>query len=173
MVRPPGGTDDGGNIPTSLADLVFPQLGDYAGTLVAIAKNPKNFVLGALLSLLIGGVLDIFRYFVEGIRIVFLGDGLGYAEGQLIGIEDLFYIGWDIISGAFQPVGSAILGVVQTFQNTAVTVGTGLGIGAFPVSVALVVLMAVAAYRILMTSSRALIASVPVLGGVLEVLIYE
>lgn len=183
MVRPPGGTEDpedGGSInwgdiigtpsiPSSLSDIA-PDLAQYKDRIIAIAKNPRSFVLGAIFAAIFGFVLDIFYVFYNGMRIAFIGEGVGYTEGEAAGIEDLFYIGWDIISGAGEAVGEPIINLIDSFQVFTLDLATSAGIASFPLTVLVLFVVMGVTYVTLKRLGWATIAAIPIVGPMMEAL---
>lgn len=175
-----GGTtdDDSGwfDAADSLTDIGAGWLSDLKGNvdkLVTIANNPEGFVLGALLSLLVGGILGIFREIVEAGRILLVGTAVGYRPGELVGLEDIPIVLWRVVETPFELVGNSLLDAAAAPSNWAAGIAESAGIAAFPVTVGLYVLIAVITFELIRRSGRATIAAVPVVGTALEAFIYE
>lgn len=162
---------------TTWGDLALPDwlkgLRGVSDRLIAIAKNPEGFVLGALLSLLISGVLGLFKQIVEAFRILLVGSGVGYSPGELVGLEDLPLLAWSVIESPFSMVGDAILGAAAAPGTWAEGIAESMGIAAFPLTVGMYALIGIAVIELIRRSGRATIAAVPVLGTALEAFIYK
>ena len=81
-----GDGDDGGSFVEGWADLAVPDaiesLQSVSGQLVTIAKNPKNFILGTLLSAMVGAILDVWSFVIDDVvQPIFFGAGPGYEFG--------------------------------------------------------------------------------------------
>lgn len=159
---------EGAFLPEALQDLQ-----KWADELVKIAKNPKGFVIGTILSVVIGYVLELWNLVIDAVRLVLFGKAPGYSPGDLMGLEDVVWVLWNIVSSPFGAVGGSILGTIEGFRTTIEALATQLGIAAFPATVAFVIFLLVVATRVATKISRAGLASVPIIGPALEVLLYE
>lgn len=155
-------------IPQDLLDLK-----EWSDQLIKIAKNPKGFVIGTLLSVVLGGILEIWNLVIDGVRLVLFGSGPGYSDGEMMGLEDIIWLLWDILADPFEAVGEAILSTIEGFRSPIETLATELGVLSFPATVAFVVIVLVVATRIAKKLSRASLATIPVIGPALEVLLFK
>lgn len=95
-------------------------------TLKRFGRNPSAFVLGAVLSSILGGVEAVFVAILDSIQFVFVGDSASTTEGAL-GIVDIpMYIG-SLLTSSGRTVGTAFLDsvglVVSTMADTALSFG--------------------------------------------------
>ncbi|WP_158855600.1 hypothetical protein [Halorhabdus sp. CUG00001] len=153
------------------------DLKDYVGQLTRIARNPVGFVIGSILSVVVGWILEIWKLVVDGVQLVLVGSEPGYESSHTyLGLEDIPLLLWDLVASPFEDLGGLALGLFEDggiIPSTISSLATSLGPLAWPATVAAVVLTIVAAERIAMNASRASLAAIPVIGPALEVLLYE
>jgi len=138
--------------------------GSVLETLRRFGRNPIAFVLGAVLQALLGGVEAIVTALLDAIRFLFVGSDPTGTDGQL-GIADVPLLAAELVTGAGDTVGSAILASTGMYVD-AVT-ETALAFGPLsPVAVAAAIAVTLyVGYHIGMAVIRVVADVIPGLGG--------
>lgn len=165
-----GGGDGGGTVVISEApfwEIAPTWLRNIAPTLKAFGRNPVAFVLGIILSTLLNGLEVMSTALFNSIQFVFVGSSAGSTSGQF-GIEDIFLVTAELVIGAGQPVGSAILAVASFPGNVAIELASDAGL------LAPIILAAGAGFYLIVAASVIRLSIevgadiIPGLGGVVD-----
>lgn len=157
----PGG---GGGI-TGWADLDLPSV------LSTFIDNPRNFVLGAVLSALLEGLFGIMTAILDGIIVILAGTQPAVFDGateERIGIADLpVAIANAFFSGA-RPAGEAILSVIESFNQPIFDLAGSAGVAGPPIIAVVVVAEIIAVVLLVERIVFILIDAIPGGGGLLK-----
>lgn len=134
------------------------------------ANRPRETIMGVILSAIVGGLLDIWTQFLDALTWILWGDYATSTAGA-VGLADIPLLAVELVTGATAPVGSSILGAVDGLFDSLSGMLSGLGLAAFPVGVALVVVTLVVIERLVRNVGLATISSIPIVGPALEVLL--
>lgn len=154
--------DTGGGDDSSLGGLLA-----YKDVLTTFAASPAGFILGAILSELLGGIEAIISLFLDAIRFMFVGsDGVPSSTGTL-GIADVPVYMASLLGDAGSQLGAAVMTTTQTVTGALVDVAVASGpLAPVVLSMELAVLMVVSAV-VLRTLIEIAADVVPGLGGLL------
>lgn len=160
------------------------EISNNIDTLKTFASNPRSFVLGVVASAFVSGVLGLFEPALDALRIAVFGSSITTTSG-MIGVADIPVVLLNIILDGVSPVGELIVGEYQTIpgygplpdvellvepgliQDLGTWVSTtseSLGVLAFPVTVGVFIAVLVVMFRVLESSSVAVVESIPVVG---------
>jgi hypothetical protein len=181
MSRPDPGSDDvayesDGSGGLTLSDVtsrlefnkIAPDwLTDNEGFLRTFATNPRQTILGVIATFIIGGVIDIWETFLDGITLIVWGTDLETTNGQK-GILDIPLVAADLATEAASPVGEGLLLPLELVFDASQSTIASLGIIAWPVAVAVVVATIVILDRAGRRIGRATISAIPVVGSFVE-----
>jgi len=113
--------------PVEFGDIA-PDLEGVEDTLTAFGESPAGFILGAVLSQILGGVQIIVESLIDGIIVLFLGsDGEPSATGDLLGIADIPVYVVTAFTGGGARVADGIAGAIRSTNRVTVEVATAAG----------------------------------------------
>jgi hypothetical protein len=102
------------------------DLEDVSDVLLAFGRSPAGFIIGAVLSTLLGGIQAILEAFINAFRVLFVGsDGVPSASTTgTLGLADIPLVLVSNIQAAGDPVANALI----TVTNDIVTAGVQLAV---------------------------------------------
>jgi len=127
-----GGPYEGETPPNSdgitFSEITPTWFSELVPTLKAFGGNPAGFILGAVLSQILGGVQIIVESLIDGIIVLFLGsDGEPSATGDLLGIADIPVYVVTAFTGGGARVADGIAGAIRSTNRVTVEVATAAG----------------------------------------------
>jgi len=143
------------------------DLGNYSGFLIKFAKNPVAFILGTVLTVILGGIEAIVRSVVEGIWVLFVGSDPSSTDGT-VGLIDIPILAADYVVSSGEFIGSPIVSWVETMSSGAVDFALEFGYLAplvITVEAAVVILLI---YLTVRTLLRVAVDVIPGGGGLLS-----
>jgi hypothetical protein len=159
------GYDDGGESDSTSG--LWSLLSDNKDVLQDFLKQPTSFVLGSILSIILGGVEAMVESLLDAIWFVFVGDEAGSTEGAM-GLEDIPLTAANLIVGAGETLGMPVLEITDTVFSTIADIALLAGPFA-PFVLTIGAALAVAVYFVLLrTLIRVVLDVIPGLGGLLS-----
>lgn len=160
-------TDDGTSIPGFVSDLK--PLTEFVGFLTDFASNPRQVVVGAVLTTFLEVVFGVVSQLVDIVLLVFGGSEPGRfnAPGETLGLADVPVAVAEALGGAGASFGTTILDAIRGF-NDVVFEAAGV-LGPFtPVVVAAVVIAEVVVAIVVLRRIVYIVADLLQLGGLTE-----
>jgi hypothetical protein len=153
-------------------DTAIDDLLDYASVLTEFGDSPVGFILGAVLSYILGGIETVIEAFLDGFGILILGgDGQVSAElgtGETVGLADLPLT----VASFLGSSGSTVLGPVIGFFGTLSTEVSEIASSAGPLApviyAGMVALLIAGGVWLLRTTISVLADAIPGLQGVIR-----
>lgn len=160
------GSSDSGTVPDPSS--VAPDwLTDYAGVFKAFGSNPVGFILGAVLSTILGGIQTLVSALIDAILFLALGSDYTISATGTLGIADIPVFAVSLVTGSAGTVVGALTSTIRELNRAAVGIATAAG----PLSPVIYAAILAAAMIALAWALRTLIAviadAVPGLQGVL------
>lgn len=135
-------------------------------TLQRFAKQPTAFILGAILSEILGGIETIVESLLRAIRLVFVGENPGSTEGTL-GIADIPLLVLNIVLDAGSELGTTIRDLASSAATGGVEFAFGFGwLAPIVLSLEIAVLLVIT-WTVLRTLLRVAIDAIPGGGGLI------
>lgn len=141
---------------------------DYADIFKEFGKRPAGFILGAVLSEILGGIESIVTVLLNAIRLIFLGSDGRISSVGTLGIADMPVYAASLLVRTGTVVGDAILDVVGTVLTTLVEIAASSGALAPVVLSAEIAVVLVATAWVARTGLQVAADFIPGLGGLLR-----
>lgn len=105
----------------------IPSFSEFApDAVVAFANNPRNFVLGAVLTALLEGLFSVVTTLLEAIQLVFVGDSITTTEGAW-GIADIPLGVAELLAGVGGEAGETVIGAIAAANDPLFTAAQTAG----------------------------------------------
>jgi hypothetical protein len=143
---------------------------DIRGVLEAFGRSPAGFIVGAVLSVILGGIETILTALLDAIILVFLGSDPGRfaAPNETLGLADIPAFAAGVLIDGTEPVGDAAFATIETLIGAAADVAASAGPAAPIVVAAIIGVVAIVGAVTIRTVIDVVGDAVPGLGGLIE-----
>lgn len=137
-----------------------------ADVLKTFGNSPAGFILGAVLSELLGGIEVLLTALLDAVLFVFVGSGPGTTG--MLGIADIPIFATEILIGATSGIGQTILELIGSLLGMVGTVAASAGPAAPLVVAGSIAVVAIAGAWTLRTVIDVVADAVPGLQGIIK-----